>query len=132
MPHTQKTSETPGPDERYVYMRAEDRSIWMRSAFWIEKYKLLWVPLLAILTAMGFGWRTPAQTTHELRETIESTRTVLQRQVDTIRSNVISGEQTRNRLESKLDVLLKLSCSDPRIARRDKQLAGLECPDIIR
>jgi hypothetical protein len=132
MTRVHKTDEHPAPDERYVYMRSEDRSIWMRSAFWIEKYKLLWVPLLAILTAMGFGWRTPAQTTHELRETIESTRAVLQRQVDTIRSTVQSGEQTRGRLESKLNVLLKLSCSDPRIARRDKQLAGLECPDVLR
>lgn len=115
------------PDDRYVMMREEDRSIWMRSAYWIEKYKLLWVPLLGVLTAMGFGWRTPAQTTRDIQSTIEVTRAVLQKRVDSLDARVSTSDQTRGRLEFKLDVLLKLACSDPRISTRDKELAGLDC-----
>lgn len=109
-------------DDRYVMMRAEDRSIWVRSSFILEKYKVLVWIIAGVLLAFGFQFKTPAKIVEELQGQI----TLNKRQVDsTITPKV-------NRLEDKLDILLRLSCTNKSITTEQKDLAGLNCNEVLR
>lgn len=52
--------------------RAEDQSFWFRSSYWITKYKvLIWLGG-AILLALGFDFKTPAQAMKAIQTQIDT------------------------------------------------------------
>lgn len=113
---TDQRDSSKEPDERYVYMRTEDRSPWMLIDFYTRKYKVLIWLFWVIAISAGFGFRTPAQTTDKLQE-----------QIDTLKKQFELRGSAMNQMNLKLDQLIVLSCLDSRMSLRDKQLAGLPC-----
>lgn len=90
--------------------RAEDRSLWMRSAKALEKYKVLvWaVGILAI--SAGYGFETPKKSSDQLRAEIA-------RQAQRIDS--------LERLPAAVDALVRIQCVS---AKPDAlRLAGIDC-----
>jgi len=104
-----KQHEPVDPDDHYVMSRDEDRSMWAKTAYVMEKYKLLiWIGTV-VLVAFGFDFKTPAMAQHGL-----------QAQIDTLRPQ-------QRKLEAKLDILLRLQCMNRGLTDRERQLAGLSC-----
>lgn len=118
-------------DDTYVYMRAEDRSIFMRLAYIQQKYSILWIPLLAILTVFGFDFKTPANAQKHLEDRVDSNAKSVQVQIDAIRHSTSYSDSARERTEHKLNVLLKLQCINQNLTDRDRRLAGLDCNDVL-
>jgi hypothetical protein len=100
--------------------RAEDRSLWMRSAFILEKYRIIWVGSLLILTAFGFDFKTPKTANQEL-----------QTRIDSVKHALTAAIRRSDSLEMKLDILLKVPCLDKNRNLRDLQLIGLDCSNIL-
>lgn len=123
---TRVRKEHHGPEDEdttYVYSRAEDRSFWMRSAAWIEKYKLLFWLVGVTALAAGFGFRTPQQAFGEIHA-----------EIDSLKAHERIAVAERNTTNEKLDALIKLRCLE--VTRThlewEAQLAGLNCENIIR
>lgn len=108
-------------DGYYVHTRAEDRSFWLRISYILEKYRLLWYILTGVLVSMGFNFKTPAQTTHELSARID----MVSVRVDSISADNRRSVISQDKLDSKLDMLLKFQCLSQ--AQRDLTLAGVDC-----
>ena len=110
-------------DTTYVYSRAEDRSFWMRSAAFLDKYRALFWFVGGIAIAAGFGFRTPQQSFNEIHAEIDSLKT---------RERLSVAERTN--INNKLDALIKLRCYE--VTRThlewEARLAGLKCEDIIQ
>lgn len=109
-------------DSTYVYSRAEDRSFWMRSAAFLDKYRALFWLVGGIAVAAGFGFRTPQQAFSEIHA-----------EIDSLKSRERVATQQRTTTDAKLDALIKLRCLE--VTRThlewEARLAGLNCADII-
>jgi len=117
-------------DPTYVYMRAEDRSVWMKLAYLKDKYSIIWIPLFSFLVMLGFDFRTPAQAQRETRAHIDSATKALQVQIDAIKQQASLADSTRREYEGKIDILLRLRCIDGTTTPRDRIAAGLDCSKI--
>lgn len=100
--------------------RAEDYTFVGKIAYYSNKYSIFWIPLLAFLTAMGFGFKTPAQ------QAIEFTT-----KITVLDSNLHVEVRNRHELDMKIDILLKLSCINSKISKDYQQLIGLNCEKIL-
>lgn len=60
-------------DDLYVRSRAGDRSIWSKSSYYLEKYRLLAYLLFSALVALGFGFRTPQTQFAEIHDRFDPT-----------------------------------------------------------
>lgn len=109
-------------DDRYVMSRAEDRSVWIRTAYVLEKYKILVWILICIAIAVGFDFKTPHMVFADLQDQIVANK----RFVD---STVVPRIQVT---DTKLDVLLKLNCLNKSLTDAQLALAGLNCPEGLR
>lgn len=122
---TVKREHIPGKEEdtTYVYTRAEDRSFWMRSAAWAEKYKILFWAGFLLVTAAGFGFKTPQQVFSEIHA-----------EIDTLKIHEVVAAREREKLERKIDILLRLRCYEIQEKRMTTQalLVGLDCEKILR
>ena len=128
---TRKIPDPDHPDEEYIVrMRAEDRSIWFKTAYLLEKYKALVWLIGAFLIAMGFDFKTPSMTTKDLQAQITALRTEMRLRTDTIHSEVSQGASDRMEIRADMKKILKLYCLDQRIAQRDKELVGLDCVSL--
>lgn len=94
----------------YVRSRVEDRSFWIKSAYMIEKYKVVWLALILLAGYLGFQTLTPVQriTNLEFR----------QARMDTTMQQVLQGVQLLNRLQ----------CLDR--DDHERALIGLECKNV--
>jgi hypothetical protein len=115
--------EVPGgdPDTTYVYMRAEDRSPFMRATYLWDKYRLIIYAVVGYLLASGYEWRTPAQ--HNKMVKVE---------IDSLRSVMLKEKQATSELERKLDILIRFRCleiaKDPGLGA----LIDLDCESYLR
>lgn len=101
--------------------RAEDQSLWMRSAWMMEKYKILWIPVSALIVALGFDFQTPAHATK-----------VLQSQIDTLKHKSEAAVIAQDALKLEVGKLLKVPCLDPKRNERDLALIGIDCSEVSR
>lgn len=93
--------------DRYVHTRRTDYDRIARFSEFLERYKFLgWIILIGFL-AIGFDFKTPAQTTRSL-----------QVQIDTV--NLRIKELTK--ANEKLDVLIKLQCNSSQVSNEAKLL----------
>lgn len=83
------------PDDRYVRSRAEDFSFWIKTAYFIEKYRILFWLAGILLVAFGFGFQTPANKFDELKAEIGAVRHDLQPQIDSLKKNQDAQRQER-------------------------------------
>jgi hypothetical protein len=97
--------------------RAEDRSLWMRSAKVMEKYKIVWVSVLFVFTAAGFDFKTPKSTAHEL-----------QIQIDTLKARADAAIREQKEVKELLQKLTKIPCLDKNRNQRDLEMIGIDCP----
>jgi hypothetical protein len=106
-----------GP-EYFVRTRTEDFSIWAQIGFYLDKYKLILYLLIAALVALGFDFKTPAQTYKIMND-----------RIDTLALTVQRGSTASTQQNLKLDALLRLACIQQQ--PRDMQLAGVNCGALI-
>lgn len=127
--------EDEAPTERgdgtYVYMRAEDRSMFMKIAYWKDKYSIIWIPLVGLAVSLGYGFRTPVQVQHEMRAHVDSATLHLQTEIDEIRHAAIQSDSQWKIQSEGLAVILRLQCINPTIKERDQRLAGLDCVKVL-
>ncbi len=109
--HAERALTVPGDQQR-----AEDKSVWFRISFALEKYKVLVYAVVAGLIALGFDFKTPAQASLELRA-----------QIAELRVQVASLQADNLRQTASVSKLLRLYCLDSRIPARDKDLVELDC-----
>lgn len=116
-----KGRENVEPDERYVMSRAEDRSLWIRAAYILEKYKVLVWLIGFTLVAIGFQFKTPGMIVSELQTQITSNKAMVDKivipRVDSLQSNIT--------------VLLKLQCIDSKLTPQQRALVGLNCKNLF-
>ena len=118
---TRKDQDAAG-DTRYVMMRAEDRSLWARSAFLLEKYKVLVWIIGILLIAIGFQFKTPSMIVDDLQGQITANKHT--------EDSVLAPRV--NNLDSKIDVLLRLRCIDKNLTEEQRALVGLNCAGIYK
>lgn len=110
--------EIEGGDTTYVMTRLEDRSIWIRSGAFFEKYKILFYIITGILLALGFDFKTPRQFYAEL-----------QQRVDQQTIEVKQAQRKADTLSRKIDVLITFKCLEQ--DSRDMTIAGLDCSKYL-
>lgn len=97
----------PELDDTYVLSRSEDRSIWIRIAYILEKYKILVWLVGVLLVGLGFDFRTPKAQFDEIKASIQSTREELQTQIDSVKRKQSDGFNARA-----IEFLIRTKCSD--------------------
>lgn len=105
-------------DERYVYMRVEDRSLWFRSSYLYEKYKILTIPIFALLVLGARQW---------IHEAMQDTTAALSARIDTTQSAIRTEVLSRDSTNQKLTILLRVTCVSSRATKSELALAGLNC-----
>lgn len=106
-----------GP-EYFVRTRSEDFSIWAQIGFYLDKYRLILYVVIAALVALGFDFKTPAQTYKIMND-----------RIDTLAMTVQKGSAASTQQNLKLDALLRLACLQQQ--PRDMQLAGVNCTALL-
>ena len=105
-------------DSYYVRSRSEDSSWWIKSAYAIEKYRiLLWLVGVA-LVGLGFQFKTPAGL-------IAQTKQDLQAQIDTIRATQKADGVERLQQYLMLEFSTRYICSNMSPADQYK-LGGMD------
>lgn len=92
--------------------RSGDTSVWLQTAYFLDKYRLLVYLIGGLLIAVGFDFKTPAQAMKAQRSAIDS----LHRRVDTVEAH----ERTTARL---LLTNIQIACLDHR--------AQVACKDYL-
>jgi hypothetical protein len=108
-----------GDSESSGMTRAEDRSLWMRSAKMLEKYKLIWGSALLLFTAAGFDFKTP-----------KSANLALQVQIDSLKRASELEIHDRQEIREILEKLTKVPCLAKDRNVRDLALIGITCPQL--
>lgn len=109
-----EASRTDEFESPYVMTRSADFGIFARTAYFLDRYKLIWYLIFTAILAIGFDFKTPAQHYNELRDRIVALETENQK-----------AEAGRVRLDKKLDALLIFQCLSQ--SERDLLLAGMDC-----
>lgn len=112
-------------DDLVVLTRREDRSPWWRASWYLQKYIVVWAPVMWVITALGFGLVTPNKKADELKEQLTAASATLQRQIDSIRVVQLKFSERSENNERALSVLVRQACIDRRVTQYDKQLIGL-------
>jgi hypothetical protein len=107
MTHDDDTNELETP--RNYRRRSEDNGTLGAITHAYHRFKPIWILLAAFIVALGFGFRTPAETFKSLQSQID----------DAVR---IARADSAN-----LDKLIKLACLDTDHDQRVKELVGLPC-----
>jgi hypothetical protein len=102
--------DRPAPEEDtyYVYRREEDRSLWIKASWFIEKYRVLFLVAGAALIAFGFGFKTPKTQFEELNQR----QAVMQKQIDDARTEISKSQSERDELQRLLKTVIRLQCMD--------------------
>lgn len=94
-------------DDTYVRSRSEDRSIFVRITYTLEKYKIIVWLIGVLLVALGFDFRTPKAQFDEIKTSIEHTKADLQVQIDSVKRKQTDGFNARA-----LEFLIRTRCSE--------------------
>lgn len=139
MARIQKGRVPPGePDENgeyiYVHKRADDRSLWVKAAYWREKYApLIWL-VIAFLVALGFEFKTPRTIVRESVGEMKADVAKIQTQLDTVRLHERNADQERETITRMLRYLVAKEClqaMSDRNSERGMQLAGINCQLVL-
>ena len=87
---------------------------------WLSVLKALGVMLLPVILAAGFDFKTPSAQFTEQNNKIDAVAA----RIDTVEHRVEHSDKN-------LEVVLKLSCIDPRYTPRDRALVGLRCDSLM-
>lgn len=123
------------PSEHYN-RRSEDTSFWFRSLYYMEKFAILWIPLVTIISGIGFIIVTPKMQINELKASVNVIKDSLQKEIndnraeDKLRSDSIMV--VHKEIATELKILLRLDCVDPRVSIKDKTLVGLDCVELAK
>lgn len=123
------------PSEQYK-RRSEDQSFWFKSLYYMEKFAILWVPLVTIISGIGFIVITPKMQINELKASVNIVKDTLQKQItanrieDKARSDSIMV--VHKDIATELKILLRLGCVNSAITDRDKTLVGLDCAELAK
>lgn len=116
--------ELDNEDKIYVHMRAEDRSIWMKVAYYLEKYKIIvWLAFWA-LTAFGFDFQMPGTILRHLQYEVDTLKMV----------NDLTRDGNKKMLDSmklQITIIRRLKCIELKDKPNVRFTAGLECSDIL-
>ena len=112
-----------GEDTTYVMSRSEDRSLFVKAAWWTEKYRIVIWPVVIFLLAAGFDFKTPKQIFHEIYG-----------RLDSLEAKNREAITDRKGIEDKIDALIRLRCFELQGKNLESQalLAGLDCNAFIR
>lgn len=113
-----------GEDSTFVMTRAEDRSNWLRISYALDKYKILVWAAMAVLVALGFGFKTPKQAIGEVSTKLDSATKVLNERMDRQQELLLQTQEG-------LNTLVRLRCLDitTSASRVLARAAGLQCGD---
>lgn len=118
--------------EYIVKTRREDRSLFWRLTYYVEKFAALWIVLAALITGFGFRFVTPRATVAELRSVIDSNALSAARSVVRVQLQLDSSNRLREALasqheslENAVTALVRMQCLDPFVSLAQKQLAGI-------
>ena len=118
-PIVRNTGEHKQPDERFiVQMRAEDRSFWFQLAYYQEKYKVLLIPITALLLLGARQW---------IKDTMHETTAGLSARIDTTQATILHEAASRDSINQKLTILLRVTCISSKATKSELALAGLNC-----
>lgn len=116
--------------------RSEDNSFWFRSLYYMEKFAILWVPLVTIISGIGFIVVTPKMQINELKALVNTKVDTLQRQIDSNRAvdnrRSDSIMVVHRDIAGEIKILLRLGCVNSAISARDKTLVGLDCAELAK
>lgn len=118
------------PSEQYR-RRIEDDSFWFKGLYYLEKFAILWIPLTAIISGIGFTIITPKMQINAIQASITEVKDTLQHQIDI--NKAIDSKRAdsvivlHKDLETEIRIMLKLACVNPQITTRDRTLVGLDC-----
>src|SRR5574337_426616 len=110
------------PSEQYR-RRLEDESFWFKGLYYLEKFAILWVPLVAIISGIGFTVISPKMQINAIQASIIQVKDTLQRQIninklaDVARTDSIMT--VHKDIETEIKILLRLGCVNPQITTRD-------------
>ncbi len=116
-------AELEGDDEYIVRTRVEDRSFLARSSYFIDKYKVLIYLVAGTLLALGFDFKTPAQSYKELRAELRG-------EIAEVKKDNAEAESDRLSINRKLDALLIMKCLEAKDFR-DLSMARINCNEYI-
>jgi hypothetical protein len=130
MVHRRQQAELGVTDEYIVRTRAEDRSLLIRIGYVWDKYRpLIWL-VGGALVALGFDFKTPAQTYKELSARIEAVKIENSRVAEEHAKENRATQAERDSIQLKLDVLIAVRCLDPK-TRRELAVAQIDCSRYI-
>jgi len=112
--------------------REEDKSLWFRGAYYVEKYAILWIPLTALISALGFGWVTPKMQINQINATVKTKMDTLQQEINIANKRQDSIVYVHQDIAKELKLLLRLGCVNPQITTHDKILVGLDCTELAK
>jgi hypothetical protein len=105
-------------EDLFVYSRVTDRSPWFKLRYYQEKYSILMVPIAFLLLLGARQW---------IRDTMHETTVGLQAEIDTTRSTIAHEVISRDSVNQKLTILLRVTCVSSRATKQELALAGLNC-----
>lgn len=109
----------PGDPDYFVHTRAEDRSFWIKTAYYAEKYKILVWIVGMFLIAIGFDFKLPSTRFSEL-----------DKKVDGAIRRIDESDARRDTINAKLDALITFKCLET-TNPRDMQLARINCTSYL-
>lgn len=123
------------PSEQFN-RRLEDNSFWYKSLRYMEKFAILWIPLVTIISGLGFIVVTPKMQINKLNALVITKVDTLQKEIDANRAE----DKTRSdsimsvhkEISKELKILLRVGCVNPQISVRDKILVGLDCTELAK
>lgn len=97
--------------------RKEDRSFWIRSAFFLEKYKLLWFVGVSVLTLFGWQYVSPTERFELLSQQQKATAAQVGREHEDIQD-----------IKKTLKLLVTMQCLDR--TKKELALMQIDCHEV--
>ncbi len=114
--------------------RRTDNSWQVRLVESAKRYMVLWIPLVWVLTQLGFTLVTPLLTSNKIQTQLDTSTKRLHTEVDDLREqskrdyqSVISANRSNAEL---INLLVKADCLSPFLSKHDKDLIELPCDEV--
>lgn len=106
--------------------RADEHLLW-KLADVLRHYAIFWIPLLWLLTSLGYGVVTPRLTAAQVQGNLIAGDAKLQAQIDTLKQEHATVSAQLAGIRESVASLVTLDCIDPKIPHQLKLIA-LSCP----
>lgn len=108
-----------GSENIYVRSRAMDRSWWIKTAYVLEKYRVLVLAVGAAIGAFGFGFTTPKEHYEEIKQ-----------YQNTIIAHQSKSDSVLQSMDVTLNILVAAQCMDR--SRTELAFMQLDCSRYIQ